>query len=183
MTNGINNSIQETIKKMSAAWNKHDAKNFSMLFAEEADLTNPLGQSFRGREAIEKQHAYIFSNRFSQSRLVPQLKQVLLLNDYLASVAITWQMTGSYDLKGNPWPQRRGLINLIVRKEQDQWPILIMHSMDISVPFGKMSAGEKLLRFFSHSFPSLTLQHDTGLTQDEEDQISLKLIDWISRAH
>ena len=42
-------------------------------------------------------------------------------------------MTGAIDPAGNAWPDRKGLINLILKQESEGWKILIMHNMDLPV--------------------------------------------------
>ncbi len=46
------------------AWNKHDAKAFSMVFAGDADFTNVAGVSAHGRAEVEKFHAPRFATTF-----------------------------------------------------------------------------------------------------------------------
>ena len=41
--------IRKVLANFIEAWNKHDAKAFSMLFAEDADFTNVAGVSAHGR--------------------------------------------------------------------------------------------------------------------------------------
>ena len=67
------NSIDEIgIKKVLAdqveAWNRHDAKAFSMAFAEDADFTNVVGASAHGRAEVEKFHAPMFATIFKDSK-------------------------------------------------------------------------------------------------------------------
>jgi len=67
------NSIDEMgIKKVLAdqveAWNRRDAKAFSMAFAEDADFTNVVGASAHGRAEVEKFHAPMFATIFKDSK-------------------------------------------------------------------------------------------------------------------
>lgn len=56
--------IRNVLASFIEAWNKHDAKAFSMVFAEHADFTNVRGTSVHGRTEIEKFHAPFFATRF-----------------------------------------------------------------------------------------------------------------------
>src|SRR3712207_2607477 len=62
---------EEAIRKVLAdfveAWNKHDAKAFSLVFAEDADFTNVRGMSVHGRAEVEKFHAPRFATTFKDS--------------------------------------------------------------------------------------------------------------------
>ena len=45
-------AIRKVLADFVEAWNKHDAKAFSMVFAEDADFTNVRGASCTGRSSI-----------------------------------------------------------------------------------------------------------------------------------
>ena len=49
--------IKQVLTGFVEAWNHHDAKAFSMVFAEDADFTNVRGMSAHGRTEVEKMHA------------------------------------------------------------------------------------------------------------------------------
>lgn len=124
-------TIKQVIYNIEEAWNKHDAKAFSLLFAEDADFTNVFGQKAHGRAAIEQFHAPMFQTIFKASRFTPTETSVRLINENLAAVDVTWEMSGATDPQGNPWANRKGLINLVMKKEGEIWSILIMHNMDL----------------------------------------------------
>jgi uncharacterized protein (TIGR02246 family) len=124
-------AIKMTIDRLARAWNVHDPRSYSLTFAEDADFTNVFGQSFHGRQAIEAQHAPIFLTMFKSSHLSTERPVVRLINKDLAAVDVTWYMKGATDPVGNAWPDRKGLMNLIMRNEGGHWLILIMHNMDL----------------------------------------------------
>jgi YCII-related domain/SnoaL-like domain len=45
--------VKAALADFVEAWNRHDAKAFSMLFAEDADFTNVRGMSAHGRADLE----------------------------------------------------------------------------------------------------------------------------------
>src|ERR1700737_1462620 len=61
--------IQKVLAQQAEAWNRHDAKAFSMVLAEDADFTNVIGMSAHGRAEIEKFHARMFVTRFKDTHL------------------------------------------------------------------------------------------------------------------
>lgn len=124
-------SIQMAIERMVRAWNIHDPGAYSLVFAEDADFTNVFGQSFHGKQAIEAQHAPIFLTMFKSSHLSTEQPKIRLISENLAAVDVTWYMTGATDPVGNAWPDRKGLMNLIMKNEDGNWLILIMHNMDL----------------------------------------------------
>ena len=126
-------SIKQVIEKFTETWNIHDSKAFSLLFAEDADFTNVFGQRAHGRTGIEKIHASIFATMFKESNLSSQETDVRFLNQNLAAVDVIWNMSAATDPQGKPWPDRKGLMNLIMKNDEESWKILIMHNMDFPV--------------------------------------------------
>jgi len=126
-------AITEVLERFTEAWNTHDAKAYAALFAENADFTNVFGQSFHGRETIEAQHAKIFASMFKDSRITSMYSTVRLLDQFFASVDVIWTMSGAVDMKGNSWADRKGLMSLVMKSENEVWSILIMHNMDLPV--------------------------------------------------
>ncbi|MBT2622655.1 SgcJ/EcaC family oxidoreductase [Chryseobacterium sp. ISL-6] len=61
--------IKQVLADFTTTWNKHDAKAFSNIFTNDADLTNVHGQSFHGKSEIETHHELIFAIRFKDSFL------------------------------------------------------------------------------------------------------------------
>lgn len=126
-------AIKNIIQEFTKSWNIHDAKSFANVFAEDADFTNVFGQKAHGRQAIENIHAGIFSTMFSDSHLTADNVTVRFMGEDFAAVDVHWSMKGARDHQGNPWPERKGLMNLVVRNEGYKWSILIMHNMDLSL--------------------------------------------------
>ena len=59
--------IKQVLAAFVEAWNHHDAKAFSLVFAEDADFTNVRGMSAHGRAEVEKFHAPRFATKFKDS--------------------------------------------------------------------------------------------------------------------
>lgn len=123
--------IKKVISDMEAAWNSHDAKAYAHVFAEDADFTNVFGQKSHGRAAIEQFHAPMFQAMFKASHFTTNQVSVRLVSENLAAVDVTWEMSGVTDPSGNPLGNRKGLMNLLMKKESGTWAILIMHNMDL----------------------------------------------------
>ena len=122
----------QLLEHFMAAWDIHDAKALSLLFTEDADFTNVFGKSFHGRSAIEAQHAPLFNTMFKSSRLNFTGTSTRFLNENLAAVDAYWEMSGAKDFQGIDWPDRIGLMSLILKKNNG-WRIVIMHNMDLPV--------------------------------------------------
>jgi uncharacterized protein (TIGR02246 family) len=127
---------EEEIKKVLAsfleAWNKHDAKAFSMVFAEDADFTNVRGTSAHGRAEVEKFHAPLFATRFKDTNQKMTKTRIRFIKPDVAAVDVWWEMTGAKGADGQDLALRKGLLNLIMTKDSsDKWLIAVMHNMDL----------------------------------------------------
>jgi uncharacterized protein (TIGR02246 family) len=126
---------EEAIKKVLAdfvwAWNKHDAKAFSMVFAEDADFTNVRGVSAHGRVEIEKFHASRFVTKFKDTHQKITEIKIRVIKPDVAAVDARWEMIGAKDQQGQDIPFRKGLLNFVMTKAGDRWFITVMHNRDL----------------------------------------------------
>lgn len=123
--------IQSNLNEFAKAWNIHDSKAFSKVFAQDADFTNVRGVSAHGRADIEQFHAKNFTTIFKNSNLVITNKKFRLIRPDLAAVDALWEMTGSIGMDGKEVPLRKGLLNFLMTRTGDNWLILIMHNSDL----------------------------------------------------
>jgi uncharacterized protein (TIGR02246 family) len=121
--------IAKVLADFAAAWNSHDAKAFSMVFAEDADFTNVRGMSAQGRSEVEKFHAPRFTTIFKDTHLTITGSKIRFIKPDVAAVDATWEMTGMTDM-----PQRKGLLNFVMTREGGIWLIAVMHNMDLPPP-------------------------------------------------
>jgi uncharacterized protein (TIGR02246 family) len=126
-------SMQTLLDDLSAAWNKHDAKAFSMLFSEDADFTNVRGMSAHGRTDIERFHEQPFLTWFKNSNLKITSKKIRFITADITSVDAWWEMTGAQTQDGKDIPLRKGLLNFIMTRGDNKWLITVMHNMDLPV--------------------------------------------------
>jgi uncharacterized protein (TIGR02246 family) len=127
-------SMQKVLDDMSKAWDMHNAKEFSMLFSEDADFTNVRGMSAHGRTDIEKFHEKPFATWFKNSNLKITDKKIRFITADISSVDAWWEMTGAQTPDGKDIPLRKGLLNFIMTRGDDQWLIMVMHNMDLPLP-------------------------------------------------
>ena len=124
-------SIKHVLTSFTEAWNKHDAKGFSMLFAEDADFTNVRGMSAHGRAEVEKFHAPLFATRLKDTHQKITKTKIRFIKPDVAAVDAWWEMTGAKGPDGQDIPLRKGLLNFIMTKDRDRWLITVMHNMDL----------------------------------------------------
>ena len=123
--------IREALTGFVGAWNKHDAKAFSMVFAEDADFTNVVGMSAHGRADVEKFHAPMFATRFKDTNQKMTRTKIRFIKPDVAAVDAWWEMTGAKGPEGQDIPLRKGLLNFVMTREGGKWFITVMHNMDL----------------------------------------------------
>jgi uncharacterized protein (TIGR02246 family) len=124
-------SIQQLLTAFISAWNIHDAKAFSMTFADDADFTNVRGMGAHGRHNIEVFHASKFNTWFKNSIQKITNSKIRFIRPNVAAVDAWWEMTGSTDAAGKAIPLRRGLLNFVMTKKAENWLILVMHNLEV----------------------------------------------------
>jgi uncharacterized protein (TIGR02246 family) len=125
-------AIVAVIDRFVDGWNRHDAKAFAAVFAEDADFTNWRGTSASGRSKIAEFHAPIFATIFKNSHQRYTGIKTRFIRPDVAAVDVHWEMTGATDAQGNPRPYRQGLLNFVMAKNAERWQILVMHNLDLT---------------------------------------------------
>jgi uncharacterized protein (TIGR02246 family) len=123
--------IRKVLADFIEAWNKHDAKAFSMVFAEDADFTNVGGKSAHGRLEVEKFHAPAFATKFKDTNQKITETKIRFIKSDVAAVDARWEMTGAKDAEGQDRPPRKGLLNFVMTKEDGTWLITVMHNTEL----------------------------------------------------
>jgi uncharacterized protein (TIGR02246 family) len=127
-------AIEHLVTAMVSTWNRHDARGYAAIFAEDVDFTNVFGVLMHGRAAIETSHAVIFETMFKHSSLTVAETSIRLLRPDIAAVDVRWRMTGARDPKGEAWPERHGLLSAIAMELSDCWSFVVFHNQDLPPP-------------------------------------------------
>ena len=114
------------------AWNRHDAKAYASLFAEDGDCVNVVGWWWKGRAEIEKKLTDAYVYVFRESVLTIGEVTVRFLNADTAVVHVRWTMTGARTPQGIPTPQQ-GIQTQLVQKQSGKWLIAAFQNTN-SVP-------------------------------------------------
>jgi uncharacterized protein (TIGR02246 family) len=123
--------VRTALASFVEAWNKHDAKAFSMVFAEDADFTNVGGLSAHGRAEVEEFHAPRFATTFKESHQRITETKIGFVKLDVAAVDARWEMTGARNPEGQEIPLRKGLLSFVMTKEGGKWFITVMHNMNL----------------------------------------------------
>jgi uncharacterized protein (TIGR02246 family) len=113
------------------AWNRHDMAAFARLFAEDADFVNVVGMWWKNRSEIEAAHAHSHATFFRQSQLRGEVAAVKFLRADLATVHVTWELTGQFEPDGSVGEPRRGILMLVVGRNDGLWLIHAAQNTDI----------------------------------------------------
>jgi uncharacterized protein (TIGR02246 family) len=125
-------AVSAVIDRFMDAWNRHDAKAFAAVFAEDADFTNWRGEGASGRSNIEAFHAPVFATIFKNSHQSYSNIKTRFIRSDVAVVDVHWEMTGATDAQGNPRPDRHGLLSFTMAKNAAEWQIVVMHNLDLT---------------------------------------------------
>jgi uncharacterized protein (TIGR02246 family) len=123
--------IQGVLQGFTGGWNMHNAKIFSKVFTQDADFTNVLGMYRHGRTAIEEIHAPGFEGIWASSTLSITKSKIRFIKPDVAAVDAVWDLIGLKKQDGSDSPDRNGLLNFIMTKNNDGWLISVMHNMDL----------------------------------------------------
>jgi len=138
-------AVVAVMDRFMDAWNRHDAKAFAAIFAEDADFTNWRGTGASGRSKIEEFHAPMLATIFKNSHQAYTAIKTRFIRPDVAAVDVHWEMTGAMDAQGNPRPDRRGLLNFVMAKNDGLWQIVVMHNLDLT-PLPPSSLGNSAMK-------------------------------------
>jgi uncharacterized protein (TIGR02246 family) len=114
------------------AWNEHDVRAYSQIYAEDAEITTVIGPTAHGRDAIYAHIAEVFETLFKKSHLIAKNIKVRFLRPEIAVVDVRWRMSGALDWQGKVIPPREGLLHWIVTRQDHRWLITVMHNQELT---------------------------------------------------
>ena len=114
--------IRAVQARQAEAWNRHDARSYADLFAEDGDVVNVVGWWWKGRAEIERKLEAAFAQVFKESTLTITEVQVRFLAPETAVAHVRWTMTGARTPPGIPEP-REGIQTQVLSKVSGRWLI------------------------------------------------------------
>jgi ketosteroid isomerase-like protein len=134
-------AVSRVVYEYADAWNKHDMNALGQLFAPDADFVNVAGQRWKGREVLQKNHAYMHGTiaadersdvtglrerhgAFSESTFTFTNIDVRLLTTNVAIAHATWRLTGHTASGTTATTQpRTGIMVFVLVRNGDPWKI------------------------------------------------------------
>lgn len=124
--------VAETIDRLVAAFNAHDAEGYTACFVPDGWFVNVVGQRLSGHAEILAAHQFIFNTgAMARAHLTITDLQSRPLGDDHALVEFTWTTTGhaaparAASSTGTDADDRNGILSAtLVRQEADTWAIV-----------------------------------------------------------
>jgi uncharacterized protein (TIGR02246 family) len=130
-------AIREIIEDEDAAWSASDAARYSRRVAPDAVFTNIFGQQFSGREAFERQHAFIFGGIYAGTRLKQTIAHLRFVTDGVVVVDTDAEVSGARVMPpgyaSDDGTLKTKLLQVFVRQENGWW-ITSYHNVVVNPP-------------------------------------------------
>jgi uncharacterized protein (TIGR02246 family) len=134
-------AIRQVITNFSESFSHHDAHAGAMTFAEDADFTNMRGVHSHGREKIEKWLASLFRGNLrpgesrphgnlGKARRTDIVRSIRFFTPKLAAVDADSVITGTKAADGSVIPPRKGLLIVVMTKQNGRWLISDYHEAE-----------------------------------------------------
>ena len=120
-------AIKQAVANFIDCFNQHDAHAIALTFADDADLTNTRGATTHSRQGLEQLFTTLFSGRLKSAHRTISIRDVRFLTPAIASVDSRWEMTGTRTDDGTEMPPRKGILALVMTKQNGHWLIAVYH--------------------------------------------------------
>ncbi|MCB5164655.1 SgcJ/EcaC family oxidoreductase [Streptomyces bambusae] len=124
--------IRSLIHGMVAGYEEYRADAFADLYAEDAELTNVVGRTLSGRQAVLGHLRRLFAEpRFLAGRPVGETRsQLRWVTDDVVVVRTYQERAGQQTTSGAVLPTRRTHSLKVLRREDDAWRVVSDFYMD-----------------------------------------------------
>jgi uncharacterized protein (TIGR02246 family) len=134
-------AIKQVCADFSENFSRHDAHGVAMTFAEDADFTNMRGNHSHGRADIEKWFASLFRGNLRDSLRTDTVKSIRYFTPELAAVDADTVITGTKAADGSEIAARKGLMIVLVTKQNGRWFIGTFHESEYPAPRAASASG------------------------------------------
>lgn len=123
----------ELAKRFEAAWNDHDMRTFESLFHEDATFVNRIGQYWRGRDEVVRQHAALHHSIYKDTKISNRVQDVDLIGSDVAIVHV--RSTASFGPSMPHGPREMSAQFMYVATLRDgAWRIQAGHNVGLMDP-------------------------------------------------
>jgi uncharacterized protein (TIGR02246 family) len=133
--------IKQVIKSYYENFGRHDPHAVSMLFSEDADAINLLGAYTHGRSTIQARMESLFAGNLKSAQRTGLVKRIRFFSPTLAVVDADSTISGALAANGSVLQSRKGLITLVMTKQNGHWFISVFHEMEFPAAPGPRRLG------------------------------------------
>jgi uncharacterized protein (TIGR02246 family) len=123
-------AIKQVVTDFNESFSRHDAHATAMNFAEDADFTNMYGAQRHSRKEIEERFTALFASNLKSAHRTDAVRNIRFLTPELASVDADSVITGSTAPDGSTIPPRKGLLIVVLTKQNGRWLISVFHEAE-----------------------------------------------------
>jgi uncharacterized protein (TIGR02246 family) len=123
-------AIKKVCADFSENFSRHDAHGVALTFAEDADFTNMRGIPSHGRADIEKWFASLFRGNLKDSLRTDTVKSIRYFTPDLTAVDAETVITGTKAADGSEIPPRKGLMIVMMTRQDGRWSIGTFHEAE-----------------------------------------------------
>ena len=123
-------AIKQVCADFSENFSRHDAHGVATTFAEDADFTNMRGSHSHGRADIEKWFASLFRGNLKDALRTDTVRSIRFFSPELAAVDADTVITGTNSADGAEIPPRKGLMVVLMTKQNGRWFIGTFHESE-----------------------------------------------------
>lgn len=120
-------AVRAVVLQQADAWNRHDAKAYSALFAPDCDVVNVVGWWWKSRAEMQAKLTRAFASVFRDSTLTFTDVQVRFLAPHVAVAHARWTMQGEKMQPGIP-PPDQGIQTLVLIQRGGRWQIAVFQN-------------------------------------------------------
>lgn len=133
-------AIKKVCGDFSESFSRHDPHAVAMTFAEDADFTNMTGRHSHGRADIENWFAGLFRGNLKSALRTDTVRSIRFFTPELAEAEADTVITGTFAADGSEIPPRKGLMIVVMTRENGRWWIGTFHEAEYPAPRGAGNA-------------------------------------------
>jgi uncharacterized protein (TIGR02246 family) len=123
-------AIKQVFADFFESFSRQDAHATAMTFAEDGDFTNMFGTHIHSRNEIEKRFATLFRNSLKTAQRTDTLRSIRFYTPEVAFADADTVITGTKAADGSDIPFRKGLMIVVMTKQNGRWLINNFHEAE-----------------------------------------------------
>jgi uncharacterized protein (TIGR02246 family) len=123
-------AIRKTFADFYQSFSRHDAHAAVMAFTEDVDFTNMFGDHFHGRKALEQKFVELFAGTLKDVNRTDTVRNIRFYAPGIALADADTVMTGTRSADGSLRPARKGLMIVVITKQNGLWRISNFHEAE-----------------------------------------------------